>query len=309
MASAIFGEMCFTVLLLTSEVQTVKASLLAAALFVALTTPPAHAAAPSPLSDKPGVKDHPLFTRMPGYFVVRMPDDFKERDFEAKEFKTGSKRDDKKRIEGRYFYQRCVFDKTSPSKPSGLQIQRNFTQAAQAAGGEVIYEDRRGTTLKFAKDGKETWAEILADPAGRSYELTVVESQAMRQDVVANADAFRAALGASGHVEVPGILFDTGKSEIKPQSEAALVEVAKLLKAEPRLAVWVVGHTDSVGTTQANVALSAARADAVAKALVARHGIEASRLDAHGNGPYAPVASNATEDGRARNRRVELVAR
>jgi outer membrane protein OmpA-like peptidoglycan-associated protein len=290
-------------------VQTVKASLLAALSFVALATSSALAAAPVPLTDKPGVKDHPLFTRMPGFFVVRMPDDYKERAFEAKEFKTGNKGGDKKRVEGKWFYQRCVFDTTRPEKPSDLQILRNFQQATRAAGGEVIYEGGRETTLKFTRDGKEIWAQVLTGGSGREYTLTVVEAAGMRQDIVANADSFRAALGASGHVEVPGILFDTGKSEIKPQSEAALAEVAKLLKADPKLAVWVVGHTDSVGTTDANVALSAARADAVTKALVARHGIEASRLDAHGNGPFAPVASNATEDGRARNRRVELVAR
>jgi outer membrane protein OmpA-like peptidoglycan-associated protein len=82
----------------------------------------------------------------------------------------------------------------------------------------------------------------------------------------------------------------------------------KLLQADPAARVYVVGHTDNLGRAAFNVALSAARAGTVVEALVAR-GIKAARLAPHGNGPYAPVASNGTVEGRARNRRVELVAR
>jgi outer membrane protein OmpA-like peptidoglycan-associated protein len=69
----------------------------------------------------------------------------------------------------------------------------------------------------------------------------------------------------------------------------------------------VVGHTDNVGGLEANMKLSQSRADAVTQALVRDHGISASRLKAYGDGPYAPVSSNDTEEGRAKNRRVELV--
>lgn len=85
-------------------------------------------------------------------------------------------------------------------------------------------------------------------------------------------------------------------------------EVAKLLKADAALKVWVVGHTDATGVAAQNLTLSAARAAAVVQALVQKHGIEARRLGSFGAGPYAPVASNADESGRAKNRRVELVA-
>ncbi|MBZ5628087.1 MAG: OmpA family protein [Acidobacteriia bacterium] len=129
----------------------------------------------------------------------------------------------------------------------------------------------------------------------------------MQQDVVANAAAFQSGLKENGHVEVPGIFFDFGKSEIKPESEPALKEVAKLLQSNPALKVWVVGHTDNVGSVDGNMTLSGARAAAVVKALVQK-GIDARRLAPHGAGPYAPVASNASDGGRAHNRRVELVA-
>jgi OmpA-OmpF porin, OOP family len=114
-------------------------------------------------------------------------------------------------------------------------------------------------------------------------------------------------LQENGHVEVPGIFFDFGKSDIKPESEPALKELTAMLQSTAALKVWVVGHTDNVGPVESNATLSGARAAAVVKALVQRE-IGANRLAAHGAGPYAPVASNATDEGRARNRRVELVA-
>jgi outer membrane protein OmpA-like peptidoglycan-associated protein len=106
---------------------------------------------------------------------------------------------------------------------------------------------------------------------------------------------------------VYGIYFDTGKSDVKPESDAALREIAKLLSQEAKLKLYVVGHTDSVGQLDANMKLSQARAEAVSKTLAAKHGVAASRLKAMGAGPISPVASNATEDGKAKNRRVELV--
>jgi outer membrane protein OmpA-like peptidoglycan-associated protein len=108
-------------------------------------------------------------------------------------------------------------------------------------------------------------------------------------------------------VAIYGILFDTGKADLTPASGPALVEIAKLLKANAGLKVCVVGHTDMVGDLATNVTLSQARAQAVVSALVSQHGIVGSRLIPFGAGPYSPVASNKTEEGRAKNRRVELV--
>ena len=127
------------------------------------------------------------------------------------------------------------------------------------------------------------------------------------QEVAASAAMFDTGLKATGHVEVPGIFFDTGKSELKPESAAAVGEIAKLLKSEPAVKVFIVGHTDNVASLDLNTRLSQARAEAVVQSLIAQHGIAAARLTARGVGPLAPVASNDTEEGRAKNRRVELV--
>jgi outer membrane protein OmpA-like peptidoglycan-associated protein len=111
----------------------------------------------------------------------------------------------------------------------------------------------------------------------------------------------------TGSVAIYGINFDTASSVIKPESEPAIDEIAKLLTDNPALKILVVGHTDMVGDLNSNLKLSQARAQSVVTTLVSKHGIAASRLLPFGAGAYAPVATNKTDDGRAKNRRVELV--
>jgi outer membrane protein OmpA-like peptidoglycan-associated protein len=139
------------------------------------------------------------------------------------------------------------------------------------------------------------------------YWLAIVEKGTMKQDIAADAAALGAGIKAEGRIAVYGIQFDTGKADIKPASEPALVEIAKLLKSQPALKLHVVGHTDNVAGLDLNLKLSKARAESVVQALSTRHGVAAVRLIAHGVGPVAPVASNDAEGGRAKNRRVELV--
>ncbi len=161
-------------------------------------------------------------------------------------------------------------------------------------------------TLLLKKDAKEVWVEVWAEFTGK-YGFVIVEKAAMAQDIVANADAFSNDLKTTGRAAVYGIYFDTGKSEIKPESENAIGEIARLLKGDAGLNVYVVGHTDNVGGLDANVKLSQSRAEAVVQALVRSHGVPVSRLKSFGVGPCAPVAPNDTEEGKAKNRRVELV--
>ena len=139
--------------------------------------------------------------------------------------------------------------------------------------------------------------------------LYVVEIKPMEGGLVTvDAAALASDITRSGHAAVYGIYFDTAKAEVKPESDAALKEIAKLLQQTPTLKLFVVGHTDGVGTLASNMDLSKRRADAVVAALTTKYGVGAARLVAQGCGPLAPVLSNASEDGRARNRRVELVA-
>jgi len=114
------------------------------------------------------------------------------------------------------------------------------------------------------------------------------------------------AIATTGSVSVYGILFDVDKTDLKPQSTATLSEVAKLLQADPKLKLEIAGHTDDTGTPAHNRTLSQGRSEAVVAALVKTHGIAAGRLAAKGYGDTKPVASNNNEEGRAKNRRVEL---
>jgi outer membrane protein OmpA-like peptidoglycan-associated protein len=139
--------------------------------------------------------------------------------------------------------------------------------------------------------------------------VQIVEPRAMDTGkVTVDAAALATGLQADGKIALYGIYLDTGKAELKPESKAQLDEMAKLLQANAALRVYIVGHTDNQGALDANLALSRGRAQAVIDALVRNYKIDAKRLAAAGVASYAPVASNANEAGRARNRRVELVA-
>jgi outer membrane protein OmpA-like peptidoglycan-associated protein len=262
--------------------------------------------AAAPLKDFKDYKDPALFTRLPNYYLS-CAGCFEEKQFDFFEFVVG-KAGKKERVEGHKTFHRYGFEPTAGSPASPLQIIRNYQKAATAIGGKVLFEDRERTTLCIAKNGKESWVEVTSMFGGRGYSLTIVEREAMKQDITANADAFRDGLAQTGHVEVPGIFFDFGKADVKPESEASLKEIVKLLQGNAALKLWVVGHTDSVGAADGNVKLSQARAAAVVQVLTQKMGVSAARLAPFGAGPYAPVASNAADEGRARNRRVELVA-
>jgi outer membrane protein OmpA-like peptidoglycan-associated protein len=143
---------------------------------------------------------------------------------------------------------------------------------------------------------------------GSAVYLYVIESKPMEGALIkVDAAALGGDIGKSGHVAVYGIYFDTGKADVKPESDAALTEIAKLLQQDAKLKLLVVGHTDNVGTLAANMDLSKRRAESVVQVLTTKHGVASTRLIAQGAGPLAPVVSNSTEDGRAKNRRVELV--
>jgi OmpA-OmpF porin, OOP family len=141
-----------------------------------------------------------------------------------------------------------------------------------------------------------------------AVQVDIIETKPMQEKMVAvDASEMEKQIASLGKVVLYGILFDFNKTEVKPDSEAALVEIAKLLVNRPTLNVLVVGHTDSVGGFESNRTLSQRRADAIVATLVSKYKIAASRLFPVGVSFASPVATNATEEGRAKNRRVELV--
>lgn len=250
--------------------------------------------------DAANCKDHPLLNRLPDYWISACV----QKQFDAHKFNTAK---GQVQVEGQFWEIRYMPPPDLATKPSTLQMLRNVENAVKQVGGKVVVSEPSysRTTLTLNKDGKELWVEGWADYTGK-YILTIVQKEAMAQELAANADAFANSLKTTGHIAVDGIYFDTGKASLKPESRQAIGEIVKLLKADAGLKVFVVGHTDNAGAVDGNMKLSQDRAQAVVKELLAG-GIETARLRAYGNGPYAPVASNDAEEGRAKNRRVELV--
>ncbi len=139
--------------------------------------------------------------------------------------------------------------------------------------------------------------------------IQIAEPKAMQTgQVLIDTAAMQAGLVSEGKIALYGIYFDTGKAALKSESKAQLDEMAKLMQAQADLKVIIVGHTDNQGGLEANVTLSQQRAEAVVQALSQTYKISTNRMMARGVANFSPVASNAAEAGRARNRRVELVA-
>ena len=161
---------------------------------------------------------------------------------------------------------------------------------------------------KSGAGGGETFASLIVSQNNDDItaELVVAEVGAVENKMV-DAAAMAKGLGESGHIALYGIYFDTNKATLKPESKPTLDQIAALLKGQPKLHVFIVGHTDNQGTLPYNLDLSKKRAAAVAGALVSGYGIPVGQMDTAGVGFLAPVGSNQTEDGRALNRRVELV--
>jgi outer membrane protein OmpA-like peptidoglycan-associated protein len=254
----------------------------------------------APEKDKEGCKDHPLFTRMSNYYVNSCD----EIEFDSFEFK-----DDKGSpvtVEGHKYVMEYIL-KEGAKVPSPLQIIRNFTNAIKKIGGTTYEQRDERAFMRLVKDGKETWAMVYIDWDGKLYRLTIVEKGGMVQEVVADAKTMAQDISTAGKVAIYGIYFDFNKADVKPESDSTLKEIAKLLSQNPNLKLYVVGHTDNVGGFDYNMKLSQARAEAVVRVLTNQYKVNSNRLKSHGVGPLAPVTSNKTEQGRAKNRRVELV--
>jgi OOP family OmpA-OmpF porin len=245
--------------------------------------------------DAEGCKDHPMFTRMKNFYITNC-----ESNFDAVEFYVNDS--DYKSIEGQKTLIDYYLIEGFPV-PSYLQIRRNFGNALKSIGGNVLYESDRYLCGNLIKNNREVWMSMQGYNDGWEYRLTIVEVEEMVQEV--SASDMLDALNRDGYMALY-INFDTGKSDIKPDSQQTIDQIAQLMKDNPELKLSIEGHTDNVGTPQNNKILSENRAKAVIN-IVASLGVDSSRLTAVGWGQERPVADNRTEEGRAKNRRVEIV--
>lgn len=283
--------------------------------------------------DVAGARDFAGIGRFAGSVITG----YQVKDFDAARIQAAAFKDgqpaDARRLEGKIT--RIAY-RTNPG-PSILEVSRNFeTQLAKAGfetllncvtdacGGIPFTEAVDALPIpqmwvdgfnyhyfagRKAEGGRETYASILVSENNKEIyvQLTVAELGAIANKMV-DAAAMAKGLGETGHIALYGIYFDTDKAVLKPESRPTLEQIAKLLTGQPQLNVFIVGHTDSQGAYDYNLDLSRRRAEAVAAELVKNFRIAQARLRTAGVGMLAPVGSNASESGRALNRRVELVA-
>lgn len=216
--------------------------------------------------------------------------------------------------------------KNECGKKEGLALVRNFLypQEAQLKNmGQVTQYvfsspvDMRYLVAKISGEkeaylsifvAKETYTNFEETASRTIILLDVIELEAMEKKmIVVPAEKMVEELNAKGSFSLYGIYFDTDSSVIKPESKEALVEIEKLFQQNPKLKLYIVGHTDNVGGLDYNMTLSQKRGKAVLDALVNNHGVDPNRLQAFGVGLLAPKASNDSEESRRLNRRVELV--
>ena len=249
--------------------------------------------------DVAGAKDHALMSRLPGYFIG----EYETYDFNAY---TSPYFEGENVWEGQMTKIGYTLKEGSGKRYSAIQVARNYENAVKKLGGRFLFQEEQRFAARIDKAGAVTYVEVTTYDEGQQYQLLLVEQKGMQDEVVIDAATMGKSISEDGKIAVYGMYFDTGKAVLKPESEPTLAQIVALLQQNPTLKLFVVGHTDSVGQAAANMTLSANRAAAVVATLTGK-GIGAGRLSSAGVGPYSPVASNRSEEGKARNRRVELV--
>jgi outer membrane protein OmpA-like peptidoglycan-associated protein len=252
-------------------------------------------------ADVEGTQDHPEISRFPNFHL----DSTKRNDYNESEFpvKGGAQRK-----AGKFWFVDYILN-DGARQPSSVELMKNYENAFKKNGGSLVFRGPDGDEATYRQPltgGGERWMLMHIENEGFRYQLTIIDVAAMEQKLEFTADQMADAIHKNGFVALNGILFDTGKATIKPESQPLVDEMVALLKKDPALKLTVVGHTDNAGDKKANLGLSKQRADSVMKALVSG-GVDAKRLKSDGKGDTVPVGDNRTEDGRARNRRVELV--
>jgi OOP family OmpA-OmpF porin len=192
------------------------------------------------------------------------------------------------------------FSNGACAQASNIDDQRFFAAKIPQSAGDAyvtVHTFQVNDTLYCkAFNGRTVAVVHILEPKPRDQKMVVVK-----------ADEMARTIGSTGRVALYGIFFEFDRADLKADSNPTLAEIAQLLKSDPKLAVLIVGHTDNQGAYDYNIELSRRRAEAVVKALVASHGADAKRLRGAGVGMLAPAASNDADEGRAKNRRVEVV--
>ncbi len=244
--------------------------------------------------DRKGCLESKVLTRMQGCFIYSC----RLSDYDVAQFPVKGQPNQKAEGAAENYEYHCA------PNTSGIEIIRNAEQALKNAGYAIRYQVDGSNWAGVTGQKGPQWVYVQSGNA--SYSMKAIRVKALEQKMEANAAGWAQRIEQTGRVSVYGINFDTGKATIRPDSEKVLGEVLALLQKNPTWRLAVTGHTDNVGAKEMNLGLSRQRAQSVAAWLTA-HGIGGDRLLAGGFGDLAPVAENTSEDGRAKNRRVDLI--
>ncbi len=259
--------------------------------------------------DAQNCKDSKLLSRLPGCFI-KVCDN---KEFDQQAVRTGPRKkenDAVKSLEG--VVENIEYE--CPGRLSPLQVVQNAATALQRAGYQSVFNGKdENEALALTMRKADQWIQLSSSSGGDNdsttfYTFRSVAVSAMKQEMEATAEAMTSELQTSGRMALYGINFATNSAGINPESDKVLSEIASLLKNQPTWNITVEGHTDNVGAKPANQALSQKRAEAVA-AWLATHGVARPRLVAAGFGDTRPLQDNSIDEGRLKNRRVELVKR
>jgi outer membrane protein OmpA-like peptidoglycan-associated protein len=285
-----------------------------------------------PVSEKP-LGEFPFFTPPEGHKYVAGYGESKVKESSTKEFDRyyfATSQGTLHPVEGKTFRVELFDEKLGKWEiPEALRVERNYENAITAAGGVKVFDGktdikRTYETLDYSTDRQrygpeyegakrqtyvirrpdvEVWIEVSCS---NYCSFVVAQKGEMKQTVgLIPASEMKAALDKEGHVALY-INFDVDKATIRPDSEPIVAEIVKLLETNPDLKIRIEGHTDNTGADNHNQTLSENRAASVYGALLTK-GIAQSRLQSAGFGASKPIADNASEAGKAKNRRVEIV--
>ena len=255
------------------------------------------------------VPEHPLIRPFPGSVMAQNMSKYMKYDafeFRATDPETG--KTEKVTVKGEYrrlLYEVFKDDGERNTDISHLEFYENFKAAALEQGGEVMCEEPLVFTVP-RDDGGTTWCQVETTSLGQTY-LTIVDEKPFRKSLTFGPAEMKTALDKDGRIILYDILFDYDKASLQQSSEKQLQHIVTLMLKNPELKVEVQGHTDNQGGDEYNLDLSQRRAETVV-AYLNLFGITGERLAAKGYGESKPVDTNETEDGRAKNRRVELVS-
>ena len=254
-----------------------------------------------PTLPAPSGPDHRLFGHMPNYSGKGEKRNFDKFTFN---YKDG---DDRKDIEVQGARTSVVYlPRDGATYSSDLDVRENYRAAIEALGGQVLFSEDRTMSARADVRGQTIWLHIYTQE--NEIQLTVIEEKPFEASIKPpEASALKMALDKTGRVALY-VNFDFAKAALQPDAAPVIAQVVKLLQDNPALKLSIEGHTDNVGGDEYNKKLSTARAAAVVVA-VASQGIAKDRLTSRGFGAENPIADNGSGDGRAKNRRVELVKR